>query len=235
VSGSMPAEVVNRLLINLPRKDRVDVLSRCEIVDLVFGNVLGEADRVVRQVYFPVTALISLLEPVTGHQPLEMGLIGNEGMLGATLVLAIDRAPMRSVVQGSGTALRMTSSQFRGALRRSPALLRTVNRYLYVMLLQLSRTAVCTHFHTIEARLARWLLMTHDRVDADEFHLTHEFLAHMLGVRRSGVTVAAGTLQSKNLIRYHRGTISILDRRGLEAACCECYQAVSTDYSNWLA
>jgi CRP-like cAMP-binding protein len=235
VSEAKPGPVVNRLLNRLPGQERVSVLSHCQIVDLAPGSILCEADRAVRQVYFPLTVSISLVESLAGHRPLEMGLIGNEGMLGVTLILGINKAPMRSVVRGTGTALRMSAAQFRRALHRNPSLLKVLNRYLYVTLLQLSQTTVCNHFHDIEARLARSLLMAFDRVHDDEIHITHELLAHMLGVRRSGVTIAAGSLQEKNLIHYRRGTISILDRPGLEAASCGCYDAVTDSYSNWLA
>jgi CRP-like cAMP-binding protein len=172
---------------------------------------------------------------VGGHPPLEMGLIGNEGMLGATLVLGVNAAPLHAVVQGSGTALRMTAPHLRLALRDGPALLRMLNRYLYVLMAQLSQTAACTHFHEVDARLARWLLMTHDRAHADHFHLTHQFLADMIGVQRSAVTIAAGMLQQQKLIHYTRGEITVLDRPGLEAVSCECYDAVIEDYSRLFA
>jgi len=159
-----------------------------------------------------------------------MGLIGNEGLLGVTLVLDVPLAPLRGVVQGPGSALRMTAQELRAELKKSPSLGRTLNRYLYVLSAQLSQTAACTRFHEIEPRLARWLLMTHDRAHADHFHLTHQFLANMLGVQRSAVTIAAGALQARGLLRYSRGEIRILDRKGLEAAACECYRAVIRDY-----
>lgn len=225
------SEVVNRLIAGLPRKERKRLLDHCEIVDLAFGDILSERDKPFIHLYFPMTAFVSLVATLSGHPPLEMGLIGSEGMLGATVILGINAAPLRAVVQGPGTALRISTSAFASDLSESPALQRTLNRYLYVMMAQLSQTAACNHFHEIEPRLARWLLMTHDRAHADHFHLTHEFLADMLGVRRSGITVAAGALQSKNLIGYTRGEISILNRVGLEAASCECYQAVNNDYS----
>lgn len=164
-----------------------------------------------------------------------MGLIGNEGMLGVTLVLGVESARLRGVVQGSGTALRMSVPRFLRELRVSPALRRTLNRYLFVLFAQLSQTAVCTRFHEIRARLARWLLLTHDRSQADSFHLTHQYLADMLGVQRSAITIAAGALQKKKLIRYTRGEIDVLDRRGLEAESCECYEAVITDYKRLFA
>lgn len=225
------SEVVNRLIAELPRKERKRILDHCEITDLAFGDILSERGKPFTHVYFPQTCFISLVATLSGHPPLEMGLIGNEGMLGATVILGVNTAPLRAVVQGAGTALRISTTIFARDLSENPALQRTLNRYLYVMMAQLSQTSACNHFHEIEPRLARWLLMTHDRAHADHFHLTHEFLADMLGVRRSGITVAAGALQNKNLIGYTRGEISILDRIGLEAASCECYQAVNNDYS----
>jgi CRP-like cAMP-binding protein len=235
VSPATPVPVVNRLIAGLPRAERNRILERCELVDLVFGTVLCESGQPIRHVYFPVTGFISLVGKVSGHPPLEMRLIGNEGMLGVTLVLGVNTVPLRGVVQGSGTALRMTAAQFRRELRGSPALHRRLNHYLYVLMAQLAQTAACNRFHEVEPRLARSLLMTHDRAHADHFHLTHEFLADMLGVRRSGITIAAGALQQRKLIDYTRGEINILDRTGLEAASCECYDAAIEDYAQLLA
>ena len=226
-----PVRVVNRLIEGLPRKERDRLLQRCEPVDLVFGAILCEPGQPFRHVYFPLSGFISLVATLGGHQPLELALIGNEGMLGVTLALGVNAAPMRAVVQGAGTALRMSAAQLRRELRGSPALRRMLNHYLYAMLAQLAQSAACTHFHEIEPRLARCLLMSHDRAHADHFHLTHKLLADMLGVRRSGVTIAAGALQQRKLIRYTRGEISILDRKGLEAASCECYEAVIEAYT----
>jgi CRP-like cAMP-binding protein len=223
--------LVNRLIEGLPPRARNRILERCKPVDLVFGAVLCQSGKPFRHVYFPLTGFISTLGNVAGHPPLEMRLIGNEGMLGVTLVLGVGTAPLRAVVQGSGTALRMTAIQLRRELRESPALLRMLNRYLYVVMAQLSQTAACNRFHEVEARLARSLLMMHDRAHSDCFHLTHAFLADMLGVRRSGVTIAAGALQKRRLIRYARGEIRILDRQRLEAASCECYAALIADYA----
>ncbi|WP_445937630.1 Crp/Fnr family transcriptional regulator [Pseudomonas sp.] len=225
-----PLQILSSLIEGLPSKQRKQLLNGCEPVDLVFGHVLHEANQPIRHVYFPLKGFISLVTTLDGHQPLEMGLIGNEGVLGATLALGIGRAPMRAVVQGSGSALRISSQLFKQQLLKSPALLHTLKRYLYVVMAQLSQSAACTHFHEIEPRLARWLLMTHDRAHADHFHLTHEFLADMLGVRRSGVSIAAALLQARGLISYSRGEIHILDRAGLELAACECYVAMQADY-----
>ena len=235
MSTAIPVPVVNRLIGDLPRETRHRILAACDPVDLVFGTVLCEADRHHRHVYFPLTSFISLVAAVGKHPPIEIGLIGSEGMLGATLALGVNSARLRGIVQGTGTALRMTVQQFRRELRRSRALRRTLDRYLYVLLAQSAQTIACTRFHEIRARLARWLLMTHDRAHGDPFHLTHQYLADMLGVQRSAVTIAAGALQSEKLIRYARGRISVVDRRGLEAASCECYQAVMDDHRRMFA
>ena len=231
MSEATPNRLVNRLIEALPDKERDRLLERCESVELRFGTILCEPDAPYECVYFPVAGFVSLMMRMGSHRPLEMALIGNEGMLGVTLALGVDLAPMRAVVQGTGTALRMSAEQFQQQLHNTPCLLRTLHRYLYVLMAQFSRTAACTHFHEIEPRLARLLLTTHDRAHADHFYLTHEYLAAMLGVRRSGVTIAAGTLQQRGLIHYIRGEISVLNRRGLEAASCECYDALIADYA----
>jgi CRP-like cAMP-binding protein len=151
-------------------------------------------------------------------------------MLGATLVLGVNTARLQGIVQGAGTAWRMPAARFRRALRESPALREVTRSYLYVVLTQLSQSTACTRFHEAESRLARWLLMTHDRAHADRLHLTHQYLGDMLGVRRSAITIAAGALQRRKLIRYVRGTIEVVDRKGLEAASCECYRTAIGDY-----
>jgi CRP-like cAMP-binding protein len=230
MSVNAPLHILSRLIEGLPSRQRQQLLNRCELVDLVFGNVLHEANQPIRHVYFPLSGFISQVTTLQGHQPLEVGLIGNEGMLGATLALGVSRAPMRAVVQGSGSALRISCGLFKQELLKSPALLRSLKRYLYVLMAQLSQSSACIHFHAIEPRLARWLLMTHDRAHADHFHLTHELLADMLGVRRSGVSIAAAALQARGLISYSRGAINILDRAGLEQAACECYAVLVADY-----
>lgn len=223
-------QIRSHLIESLPSKPRKQLLDGCELIQLAFGTVLQEANQPIRQVYFPLSGFISRVTTLHGHPPLEMGLIGNEGMLGASLALGVELAPLRAVVQGSGSALRISSSLFCQQLSNAPALLSMLQRYIYVVMVQMSRSAACTHFHEIEPRLARWLLMTHDRAHADHFHLTHEFLADMLGVRRSGVSIAAAALQARGLISYRRGQISLLDRSGLEHASCACYAALVDDY-----
>jgi len=222
--------ILNRLLEVLPPQARDRLLRECELVSLAFDTVVCERDRSFRYVYFPLGGIISLVATVGAHPPLEIALIGNEGMLGATIVLGVDKARLQGIVQGAGTAWRIPAPRFRRAMRESPALCRVVKRYLFVVITQLSQSTACTRFHEVEARLSRWLLMTHDRAHADRFHLTHLLLADMLGVRRSAVTIAAGALQRRKLIRYARGEIDIVDRNGLEAASCECYRNVIGDY-----
>lgn len=228
-------EVANRLIEGLPRGVRDRFLDLCEPVDLELGTVLCEADRPLRHVYFPLTGFISLVAVVEHHPPLEIGLIGNEGMLGATLALGVAGPPLRAIVQGPGSAMRMTSALLRRELLANPSLRRTLNRYLFVLLAQQSQSIACTCFHEIKSRLARWLLMTHDRAHSGQIHLTHQDLADMLGVQRSAVTIAAGGLQRKKLIRYVRGDILVIDRNGLEAASCECYRAMIEDHQRQFA
>jgi len=221
---------VNRLLEALPSSDRRRVLAECETVELVFGDVLYTPWERLGHVYFPITSFISLIMPVDESDSLEVGLIGNEGMFGVQLVLGVDVSPVRAVVQGAGSALRMDAAPFRRELGRSQALQRAIDRYVFVHLSQLAQTAACTRFHLVEARLARWLLMTQDRAHADNFHITQEYLAFMLGVRRVGITKAASSLQERSLIHYSRGHITVLDRRGLKAASCGCYKADRESY-----
>jgi len=220
------APVANNMLAALPRKQYQRLRTGLESVALTFGEVLHEPGKRIRHVYFPNDSLVSLLTVVEGHLALEVGMVGHEGMVGVPLSLGTDVSPVRALVQGAGAAMRMKSARFSEEIRRSPQLRQEVSRYTRALMAQITQTAACNRFHVVEARLARWLLMTRDRVGSDEFRLTHEFLGHMLGVRRVGVTTAARTLQKRKLIAYARGKIKILDRRRLEGAACSCYELV---------
>ena len=209
-------------------------MAACEPVDLAFSDVLYTPKERLSHVYFPISGFISLIMPIDESASLEVGLVGNEGMFGIPLALGVDVSPMRAVVQGAGSALRMDAAPFARELGRSQAMRREIDRYVFVQMNQLAQTAACTRFHVVEARLARWLLMTQDRAHADTFHITQEDLALMLGVRRVGVTRAAGSLQKRSLIHYTRGDITVLDRRGLKAAACGCYKADRESYDQIL-
>jgi len=226
------ADAQNHLIELLPRKDCERLMAVGEPVELVLADVLYERDTVVRHVYFPVDGFVSLVTQVDKHPSLEVGMVGREGMVGAPLALGIATTPLRAIVQGAGSAWRIGAVPFRRELARSPALKQCLDRYLYVLMAQFATSAACLRFHLIEPRLARWLLMTQDRAHADSFHVTHDFLAYMLGVRRVGVTMAAGALQASGLIKYHRGELEVLDRTGLEAAACSCYAADLRGYDS---
>jgi CRP-like cAMP-binding protein len=233
--GSRVANEENRLLSRLPRTDRVRLLAVCHLTQLVRGDVLGDRGNPTRNVYFPTEGFISLIAPLDGEPVLEAGMVGREGMLGAHLALGVAIDPMHALVQGPGMAWRLSARAFRGELARSLPLRLGIHRYLYVLLAQLTSSAVCLHFHLIAPRLARWLLMSQDRAHSKNFYVTQEFLSYMLGVRRVGITAAAGKLQRDGLIKYSRGYVTILDRRRLEAASCSCYRTDRQTYSELLS
>lgn len=224
----------NRLLASLPDEDHRQVLTRCESVELALDEVINEPGEQIRHIYFPTDCFFSLVTRPIDHAGLEVRLVGSEGMVGTPLILGIDVTLLRTVVRGAGPAWRMTVERFPEALGRSVALQITLNRYLFVLTNQVEQMVACTRFHVLEARLARWLLMTQDRAHSDHFHATHEFLALLLGVRRVGVTKAATALQQRKLIHYSRGDIRVLDRAGLKAAACGCYGESESIYERFL-
>ncbi len=228
------APTTNRLLATLAGKDRQHLLAGCEQVELVMGSVLSEPGERIRSVYFPTSSFISMVTQIDDHAKLEVGLVGDEGMFGTPLVLGVSVSSMHTLVQGSGHAWKIDATEFRAKVDQSPALRQALERYIYVLMSQLAQMAVCTRFHVAEERLARWLLMTEDRAHSPKFHITHEFLAYMLGVRRVGITKAAGSLQRQKFISYSRGDITIIDRAGLEAVSCDCYQADKETYDRIL-
>jgi CRP-like cAMP-binding protein len=227
MTGPMPT---NKVLASIPPKAYQRLRAQLEPVTLNFGQVLYQPGKPIRHVYFPIDCLISLLTAVDKRRTLEVGMVGNEGMAGMPFILGIGVSGVRALVQGAGNALRMDAEHFRIEFDRNPALQQALYRYTYALMAQISQTAACNRFHETEARLARWLLMTRDRVGSDEFPLTHEFLAHMLGLRRVGVTEAASALKRRKLIAYNRGKMDILNIKGLKASSCSCYQTVKTVY-----
>ncbi len=217
----LPAQ--NRLIENVARADRRRFLALCEPIQLVLGQVVCGPAIHVQHLYFPIDGFISLIAVVPGSPGVEVGMVGREGMFGAHLALGVATTPLHAVVQGAGSALRIGKVAFRGELARSATLQRVVNKYIAVLMAQLATSAACVRFHQIGPRLARWLLMSNDRAHANSFEMTQAFLAHMLGVRRVGVTAAARLLQQDGLIEYSRGMLTVIDRRGLEHAACDCY------------
>lgn len=222
--------MLNRLLADLPGRQCIRLLAECTTVQLTFGEVLCEPGAVISYVYFPQSSFISLLSAVEGDKSVEATMIGNEGMFGATLALGMGASPLRGLVQGSGSALRMRAEIFIELLRGSAELRLILNRYLFVMIEQLAQNTACICFHEVRARLARWLLMTEDRANGKPLHLTHQFLARILGVRRSAVSVVASDLQRRQFISYSRGHIRVISRIDLEAISCGCYAASISVY-----
>jgi CRP-like cAMP-binding protein len=216
----------NLLLAALPPQELTYMLEALDPVRVEVGAVLCEPGDTIRHIYFPHDCLISLMAVAEGRMTLEVGLVGREGMLGATVALGHETTQVRAVVQRAGSASRIDADRLRAAFAHSPSLQRVLYRYTDSLLAQAIQIAVCSRYHVLEARLARSLLLTRDRLQSDRFHLTHEFLAHALGVRRVGVTKAASALQQQGFINYSRGNIEILDPEGLAAAACTCYEIV---------
>jgi CRP-like cAMP-binding protein len=223
------APVANRLLSALPEKEYQRLLPGLEQVTLAFGDILYEPGDTIGHVYFPDNGIISLLSKVERQKVLEVGIVGNEGVAGLPVVLGVRVSLNRALVQSAGTAMRMKAAALQKEFQRDGALQRLLHRYLHSLLTQISQSAVCNRFHIADARLARWLLMTHDRVESDEFKLTQEFLSNMLGVRREAVSKAAGALQKQGFVNYSRGHIKILNRAGLEATACQCYRVIKDE------
>jgi CRP-like cAMP-binding protein len=223
------APVANRLLAALPKKEYQQLLPEFEHVPLAFGDILYEPGDAITHVYFPDNGIISLLSKVESQKVLEVGIVGNEGVAGLPVMLGVNVSLNRCLVQSPGTAMRMKAAVLRREFNRDGALQRLLHRYLHSLLTQISQSAVCNRFHAVDARLARWLLMTHDRVGSDEFRLTQEFLSNMLGVRREAVSKAAGALQKREFVDYSRGHITILNRAGLEATACQCYRVIKDE------
>ena len=225
---------VNRLLATLPKNEYKRLLPKLKTVSLVLGDALYEPGDVIKYVYFPNDSIISLISELSETSWLEVGMVGNEGMAGLAVFMGVNSSSTRAVVQGAGTAMRMNSATVRTEANRLGELHHLLHRYSHSLLAQVSQSSACNRFHFVNARLARWLLMTNDRLGAKEFPLTQEFLSTMLGVRREGVSKAAGALQAAKLIRYSRGMITVLNRRGLEAKSCQCYAIIKAETDAYL-
>jgi CRP-like cAMP-binding protein len=221
----------NNLFASLPGSDQQRVLAQCESVELQLNETVVEANASIQYVYFPTTAYVSLITPKGAADSVEVGMVGSEGMLGASLLLDVRQSPLVGLVQGAGKAYRIKADIFTGLVNEITSWRNTLNRYFYFLTQQIAQTAACNRFHSVDARLARWLLMTADRAHGTRFKLTHEFLAYMLGARRAGITEAAGRLQDNKLIQYSRGNLTVLDHKGLKDAACPCYAALNDMYA----
>jgi len=226
--------VGNRLLAMLPRVEYERLLPHLERVSFALGEVIYESGGQQSYIYFPTTVIISLLYLMENGSSAEMGVAGNEGLVGVALFMGGETVPNRAVVQSAGDAFRMKTKVLQEEFARGGTFQRSLLRYTQALMTQMSQTAVCNRLHTVEQQLCRWLLLSRDRLDTDELVMTQELIANMLGVRREGVTHAAGRLQENGLISYVRGHITILDRGGLEAAVCECYGVVKDEYDRLL-
>lgn len=224
----------NRLLSLLSSKDYARLRPHLHRIPLEYRQSLYRANKPIEFVYFIETGVGSLVNTMANGQAAEVGTIGNEGVVGVPLVLGDDRAPTSVYVQVPGGGMRMTAALFKKELAQSPSMQAVMLRYVHALFNQVAQSAACNHFHTLEQRCCRWLLMTHDRMHADEFLLTQEFLAMMLGVQRTGVSRAAGALQAQGLITYTRGNVVILDRRGLKQRSCECYGVAKKEFDRLL-
>ena len=233
--SSKPGDLIdNRLLHTLPGEVYERLRPALEPASLALGEVVYEVGRRMTHVYFPTSSVVSLIYTMQDGDTAEMGLVGNEGVVGIALFMGGEMTPNQAVAQVAGGALRMKASAMLEEFRRGGPFQLALLRYTQALITQISQTAVCNRLHPIEQRLCRWLLLTRDRVPSDEILMTHEFIAHMLGVRREGVSAAAHHLQEAGLIRYRHGHITILDRKGLKAATCECYRVVKEEFDRLL-
>jgi CRP-like cAMP-binding protein len=224
----------NHLLRALPKAERERLLPHLQLVDMQLGLVLYEPGRQLRHVYFPTTSIVSLLYVLENGSSAEIAVVGNEGMVGVALFLGGDTTPSRAVVQNAGQAYRLQGRLLKGEFYRALSLQLLLMRYSQALLTQMSQTAACNRHHSVDQQLCRWLLLSLDLLPTNKVSMTQQLIANMLGVRREGVTEAAGKLQAEGLIRYTRGRITVLDRPCLEAQCCECYQVVKAEFDRLL-
>jgi CRP-like cAMP-binding protein len=219
----------NRLLNALPEDDYARLEPHLQRIEMPLGEVIYEPDVQLRHVYFPTTSIVSLLYVMADGASAEIAVVGNEGILGISLFMGGETTTSRAVVQSAGHGYRLNAKLLKEEFQRSGPMLHLLLRYTQALITQMAQTAVCNRHHSIDQQLCRWLLLSLDRLQSNELSMTQELIANMLGVRREGVTEAAGKLQDSGLIEYRRGRITVLDRPGLEARCCECYQVVKTE------
>ncbi len=224
----------NYLLAALSDADFARVNSKLESTSFKLGEVLYESGEKMEHVYFPTTAIISLLYIMENGATAEIGVVGNDGILGVSLFLGGETTTSRAIVQSAGTALKMKSKELKAEFEHGGRFRELLLRYTQALMAQISQTAVCNRLHSIEQQLCRWLLLSHDRLDSDKLVMTHDLISNMLGVRREGITLAAQKLAAKKLILNNRGTMTVIDRKGLETAVCECYQVVNSEYNRLL-
>ena len=234
VMATSPDPRMNHLLAALPQPDLQHWLPELEFVEMRLGEVLYESGGTLAHVYFPVTAIISLLYVMESGASAEIAITGNEGLVGVALFTGGESTPSRAVVQSAGNAYRLKSSILKREFALFGQFAHLALRYTQALITQMAQTAVCNRHHSVDQQLCRWLLLSLDRLPSNELKMTQELIANMLGVRREGVTEAAGKLQAAGLIRYHRGRISVLNRAGLEARSCECYQVVKREFDRLL-
>jgi CRP-like cAMP-binding protein len=226
-------QTANRILAALPREEFEPLADKLKPVPLVLGETLYMPEQKIEYVYFVDRGVVSLLAALENGATVEAGVIGPEGMAGISVILGADSTPNQALIQSPGQAMRVSSKDIRTEFRKGGKLRDLLLRYTHTLFTQVAQTAACNRLHSIEQRLSRWLLLTQDRVGRDDFILTQDFLSRMLGVRRAGVSVAANTLRQAGLIDYHRGTMMVLDRKGLENYSCECYTIVRDEYDRY--
>ncbi len=228
-----PIQTSNRLLAALPKKEYEHCYPKFERVELIYGNTIYKTGAIIRHVYFPESGIVSLLSTVNDTSTLEVGIVGSEGMLGLPVFLGAKTTNNLALVQGAGFAQRMTTADFLAECASGDEMTRILKRFTQSLMTQTEQSAVCNRYHPIESRLARWLLMTHDRMKSGKFQITQEFLSNMVGVRREAVNKAARALHEQGLISYNRGKLLILDLKGLKAIVCDCYKIISKQYPDY--
>ena len=226
--------LMNHLIAALPADEFIRLKPNLEPVSLALGEVIYESGEQLEYIYFPTTAIISLLYIMENGSTAEIGMAGNDGLVGIALYMGGSTTPSRAIVQSAGNAFRMPSRALKDEFSRGGVFQKILLRYTQSLMTQISQTAVCNRLHTVEQQLCRWLLINHDLLQTNKLIMTHDLIANMLGVRREGVSIAAGNLQKKGLIKYVRGTITMLDRDALEHAACECYRVVKDEYDRLL-